>query len=115
MSAVRRCTWPIRRLGSIGRSARCIGSIGPWGPLMSCAETTTSGASFLPGSLALLADAPESIRMKDTEQIARMQLVYGGRDEQLDALLSESLSPRAPDFLLDLATPLLTTASRLLD
>ena len=44
-----------------------------------------------------------------------MQFVYGGRDEQLDALLSESLAPRSPDFLLELAVPLLTSGSRLLD
>jgi SAM-dependent methyltransferase len=44
-----------------------------------------------------------------------MQFVYGGRDEQLDALLSESLAPRSPDFLLELAAPLLTSESRLVD
>jgi SAM-dependent methyltransferase len=54
--------------------------------------------------------------LRDKEHIARMQFVYGGRDEQLDALLSESLAPRSPDFLLDeLALPLLTPDSRLLD
>src|SRR5438067_147083 len=34
MSAVRRCTCPIRTLGSIGRHAACRGSTGPWGPLI---------------------------------------------------------------------------------
>ena len=53
--------------------------------------------------------------MEDPENIARMRLVYGGRDEQLDAVLGESLSPRAPSFLLDLAVSLLATDSRLLD
>src|SRR3954463_3207356 len=43
MSAVRRWTWPTRSCGSIGCSAACCGSTGPWGPLMmwrsgSCAE-----------------------------------------------------------------------------
>src|SRR5690349_8222481 len=32
MSAVRRCTCPIRRFGSIGRSAATDGSMGPCGP-----------------------------------------------------------------------------------
>ena len=44
-----------------------------------------------------------------------MQFVYGDRDEELRALLDESLAPRSPDFLFDLALPLLTPASRLLD
>jgi len=41
--------------------------------------------------------------------------MYGDDDAQLVALLSESLAPRPADFLLDLALPLLTTDSRLLD
>jgi SAM-dependent methyltransferase len=53
--------------------------------------------------------------LADPQHIAHMQFVYGGRDEQLDALLSESLAPRSPDFLLELAVPLLTPDSRLLD
>jgi ubiquinone/menaquinone biosynthesis C-methylase UbiE len=53
--------------------------------------------------------------MANPKQIARMQSVYGDRDEQLRALLAESLAPRPPDFLLDLAIPLLTPESRLLD
>ena len=65
--------------------------------------------------LVLCADTPRSHEMEDPENIARMRLVYGGRDEQLDAVLGESLSPRAPSFLLDLAVPLLATDSRLLD
>ena len=44
-----------------------------------------------------------------------MQFVYGGHEEELDALLSESLAPRSPDFLLGLAVPLLSARSRLLD
>jgi SAM-dependent methyltransferase len=44
-----------------------------------------------------------------------MQLVYGERDEELRALLDESLAPRSPDFLLELALPFLTANSRLLD
>lgn len=44
-----------------------------------------------------------------------MQSVYGDRDDDLRALLDESLAPRPPDFLLDLALPLLTPAGRLLD
>src|SRR5215218_566041 len=31
MSAVRRCTWPIRVPGSIGRGARSRGAMDPWG------------------------------------------------------------------------------------
>jgi ubiquinone/menaquinone biosynthesis C-methylase UbiE len=57
----------------------------------------------------------DRLTLGDTQHIARMQFVYGGRDEQLDALLSESLAPRSPDFLLELAAPLLTSESRLLD
>jgi SAM-dependent methyltransferase len=53
--------------------------------------------------------------MGNPQHIARMQFVYGGRDEQLDAVLSESLGPRPPDFLLELAVPLLTPERRLLD
>jgi SAM-dependent methyltransferase len=53
--------------------------------------------------------------MDDTPQIARMKFVYGDDHVQLDALLSESVAPRSPDFLLDLAGPLLTPDSRLLD
>lgn len=49
------------------------------------------------------------------DQIERMQLVYGDEDTELRALLEESLAPRSPDFLLDLALPLLTPESRLLD
>jgi SAM-dependent methyltransferase len=44
-----------------------------------------------------------------------MEFVYGDDDAQLRALLDESLAPRAPDYLLDLAIPLLTPTSRLLD
>ena len=53
--------------------------------------------------------------MTNPQQIARMQFVYGDDDAELDALLNESLSPRSPDFLFDLALPLLTPESRLLD
>src|SRR5437763_9674501 len=53
--------------------------------------------------------------MDDSQQISRMQLVYGDDHTQLDALLAESLAPRSPDFLLDLAVPFLTSDSRLLD
>lgn len=53
--------------------------------------------------------------MESLEQIARIQFVYGDDGEQLRALLSESLAPRPPDFLLDLALPLLGPDSRLLD
>jgi ubiquinone/menaquinone biosynthesis C-methylase UbiE len=53
--------------------------------------------------------------MENTRQAARMQFVYGSDDEELRAFLSESLDPRSPDFLLDLAVPLLTPNSRLLD
>jgi SAM-dependent methyltransferase len=53
--------------------------------------------------------------MEDSPQIARMQLVYGDQDEELRALLGESLAPRSPDALLDLAEALLTPHSRLLD
>jgi SAM-dependent methyltransferase len=53
--------------------------------------------------------------MANPQQIARMQSVYGDDDERLRALLAESLAPRPPDFLLDLAAPLLTPRSRLLD
>jgi SAM-dependent methyltransferase len=53
--------------------------------------------------------------MENPQQIAHMKFVYGDDDAQLVALLSESLAPRPPDFLLDLAIPLLTPDSRLLD
>lgn len=53
--------------------------------------------------------------LSDAQHIERMQFVYGGRDKQLDALLSESLAPRPQDWLLELALPLLTPESRLLD
>src|SRR4051812_37321894 len=53
--------------------------------------------------------------MEDSQQISRMQLVYGDEHTELDALLAESLAPRSPDFLLDVAVPLLTPDSRLLD
>jgi SAM-dependent methyltransferase len=53
--------------------------------------------------------------MESPQQIARMQFVYGDHDEELRALLDESLAPRPPDFLFDLAVPLLTPDSRLLD
>src|SRR5256885_12743846 len=53
--------------------------------------------------------------MEDSQQISRMQLVYGDDHTELDALLAESLAPRSPDFLLDVAVPLLTPDSRLLD
>ena len=53
--------------------------------------------------------------MENSKQIARMKFVYGDDDAQLNALLNESLAPRPPDFLLDLAAPLLTADSRLLD
>ena len=44
-----------------------------------------------------------------------MQFVYGDSDDELRALLDESLAPRSPDFLLNLALQLLTPDSRLLD
>lgn len=50
-----------------------------------------------------------------TDHVERMQLVYGSDDAELRALLGESLEPRSQDFLLDLALPLLTPESRLLD
>ncbi|HYZ77889.1 MAG TPA: class I SAM-dependent methyltransferase [Gaiellaceae bacterium] len=53
--------------------------------------------------------------MENPQQIARMQFVYGDHDEELRALLDESFAPRPPDFLFDLAMPLLTPHSRLLD
>ena len=53
--------------------------------------------------------------MDDSQQIAHMKFVYGDDHAQLDALLSESVAPRPPDFLFDLASPLLTPESRLLD
>ena len=53
--------------------------------------------------------------MENPQQIARMQFVYGDPDEELRSILGESLAPRPPDFLLDLAAPLLTPDSRLLD
>jgi cyclopropane fatty-acyl-phospholipid synthase-like methyltransferase len=53
--------------------------------------------------------------MVDPEHIARMEFVYGSNDEELSALLDESLDPRSPDFLLDMGASLLTAGSRLLD
>ena len=53
--------------------------------------------------------------MEDAQQIARMNAVYGDDDGELRALLDESLTARPPEALLDLALPLLTPASRLLD
>jgi SAM-dependent methyltransferase len=51
----------------------------------------------------------------EKSQIAQMKFVYGEDDAELVALLGESLAPRPPDFLFDLALPLLTSGSRLLD
>jgi SAM-dependent methyltransferase len=53
--------------------------------------------------------------MAESQQIARMQLVYGSDDKELVSLLGESLAPRSSDFLFDLALPLLTSESRVLD
>jgi len=53
--------------------------------------------------------------MENAQQIAQMKFVYGEDDVQLRALLDESLAPRPPESLLDLAIPLLTPDSRLLD
>jgi SAM-dependent methyltransferase len=57
----------------------------------------------------------EGAWLKHPEQMARMQFVYGSSDEELQALLEESLAPRSADFLLDLGVSLLTPDSRLLD
>jgi ubiquinone/menaquinone biosynthesis C-methylase UbiE len=51
----------------------------------------------------------------NSEHVARMEFVYGSSDEELVALLDESLDPRSPDVLLDMAESLLTAESRLLD
>src|SRR2546421_12282337 len=53
--------------------------------------------------------------MENSKQIARMKFVDGADDAELVALLRESLAPRPPDFLLDLAAPLRTADSSLLD
>ena len=53
--------------------------------------------------------------MKHSRHIDQMQFVYGDDHTELDALLGESLAPRPQDSLLDLATPLLTADSKLLD
>jgi ubiquinone/menaquinone biosynthesis C-methylase UbiE len=53
--------------------------------------------------------------MDDPSHIGRMQLVYGEHDEELRALLGESLAPRSPDVLLELAKELLTPHGKLLD
>jgi SAM-dependent methyltransferase len=53
--------------------------------------------------------------MENSQHIGHIKVVYGDDDAQLVALLSESLAPRPPDFLLNLAIPLLTPNSRLLD
>ncbi|MGN6798475.1 MAG: class I SAM-dependent methyltransferase [Gaiellaceae bacterium] len=53
--------------------------------------------------------------MEEPHQISRMQSMYGDEDEQLRSLLDESLAPRPPESLLDLALPLLSVDSRLLD
>ncbi len=53
--------------------------------------------------------------MEDSQQITRMEFVYGDDDARLRELLDESLAPRPPESLLDLAIPLLTSDSRLLD
>jgi SAM-dependent methyltransferase len=53
--------------------------------------------------------------MENSQQMGRMQFVFGSDDQELRALLDESLAPRSPDFLFDLAVPLLTPDSRLLD
>jgi ubiquinone/menaquinone biosynthesis C-methylase UbiE len=67
---------------------------------------------FLDGSPA---GSPRLPAMEEPRQIARMQCVYGDEDEELRALLDESLAPRPPDFLLDLAVALLRADSRVLD
>src|ERR671922_1216989 len=61
------------------------------------------------------AGPPRLHAMENPQQIARMQFVYGDSDDELRALLDESFAPRPPDFLFDLAMPLLTPDSRLLD
>jgi SAM-dependent methyltransferase len=53
--------------------------------------------------------------MENSQRIAQMKFVYGDDDEQLRTLLDESLAPRPPESLLDLAVPLLMPDSRLLD
>src|SRR3954454_1392525 len=58
MSAVRRCTWPIVTPGSIGRGARCIGTIVPWSWLWSDALAMRGAyagrrARSAPGGVAL--------------------------------------------------------------
>src|SRR5690242_20079168 len=53
--------------------------------------------------------------MGDPKHVARMEFIYGSDDDELRMLLGESLAPRSQDFLLDLAVPLLTPESRLLD
>jgi SAM-dependent methyltransferase len=53
--------------------------------------------------------------MENPQQVARMRFIYGSDDDELRALVGEGLAPRSPDFLLDLAMPLLTPDSRLLD
>jgi SAM-dependent methyltransferase len=53
--------------------------------------------------------------MEDSQRIAQMNFVYGDDDAELVELLGDSLAPRPPDFLLDLALRLLTPDSRLLD
>lgn len=53
--------------------------------------------------------------MASPENIAHLQFMYGSDDEELDALLAESLAPRSPDYLLEVAESLLTPRSRLLD
>jgi hypothetical protein len=58
---------------------------------------------------------PRFAEMDDSQQIAHMKFVYGDDHAELDALLSESVAPRPPDFLFHLASPLLTPDSRLLD
>lgn len=53
--------------------------------------------------------------MEDPQKISRMEFVYGDDDEELRALLDESLAPRSPDSLLDVAEVLLTPQGKLLD
>src|SRR4051812_10807522 len=69
MSAVRRCTWPIDRFGSIGFGAGCIGGTSPWGRLV----RASTGAVLLRGELG---DALRRAR----ERLGREQVRRGVRD-----------------------------------
>lgn len=79
------------------------------------AQSRTLLAIRIPRSVATDTPRRQDSLIASPQHAARMQFVYRSDDAGLRALLGESLPPRSQAFLLDLAGPLLTHESRLLD